>query len=96
MPRLFISQERLNEWVEQERVQLESNEMTLDDGRKFKLMEGVCFDEVIGGEEDPNGLIGRVKTKSQLEDLGAEHFPGSVIIGEIGYEVRDGFVGERL
>ena len=94
MPRLFISQKRLDEWVEQQRVQLDSNQMTLDDGRQFQLSEGVHFVNVIGGDADPNDLLGRVKTKRQLSDLGAEHFPGSVILGEVGYEVVDGFVGE--
>jgi hypothetical protein len=95
MARLFISQKRLDEWVEKQRVELEGNEMTLvDDGRRFSLAEGVCFAEVVGGDEDPNDLLGRVKTKAQLDEMGAEHFPGSVIIGEVGYEVRDGFVGE--
>ena len=94
MPRLSISQVRLNKWIDQQRVQLDSDEMTLDDGRRFRLLEGVYFVEVIGGDADPNDLLGRVKTRAQLEQLGAEHYPGSVILGEVGYEVRDGFVGE--
>ena len=94
MPRLFISQQRLDEWVEQQRVQLDAMQMTLDDGRVLQLEEGVYFSEVIGGEADPNDLVGRVKTKHQLDELGAEHYPGSVIMGDVGYEVRDGFVGK--
>jgi hypothetical protein len=94
MARLFISQKRLDEWVEQQRVELSGNEMTLDDGRRFMLAEGVCFAEVVGGEADPNDLIGRVKSKAQLDEMGAEHFPGSVIVGDVGYEVKDGFIGE--
>ena len=51
MPRLFISQQRLDEWVEQQRVRLEGKQMTLeDDGRVFQLEEGVFFAEVVGGE----------------------------------------------
>ena len=92
MPRLFMSQQRLDEWVEEQRVQIERNQLTLDDGRQFTLAEGVYFAEVIGSDSDPNDLLGRVKTKQQLEELGAEHFPGSVIMGDMGYEVTDGFV----
>ena len=52
--------------------------------------------EVVGGEPDPNDLLGRIKTKDQLEQLGAEHFPGSVILEDVGYDVKDGYVGDPL
>jgi len=92
MPRLFVSQSRLDQWVEQQRVVLQSNQMTLDDGRTFRLQEAVCFVEVVGGDADPHDLLGRVKSRRQLEKLGAEYYPGSVIFGETGYEIQDGFL----
>jgi len=94
MSRLFISQERLDEWVEQDRVKLEDGWMTLQDGKRFRLVQGVFFVEVVGGDPDPHELVGLVKTKAQLAQMDAEHYPGSVIIGDVGYEVREGFVGE--
>lgn len=96
MPRLFVSQARLDEWVEQQRVELESNRMTLDDGRRFQLSEAVLFAEVVGGDADPNDLVGRVKSRRQLDELGAEHYPGSVIYGDTGYEVKDGYLADPL
>ena len=96
MARLFVSQARLDEWVEQQRVELESNRMTLDDGRRFLLNEAVFFAQVVGGDTDPNDLVGSVKTRKQLDELGAEHYPGSVICGETGYEVKDGYLADPL
>lgn len=94
MPRLFLSQQRLDEWVEQERIQISEDTMTLDDGKRFRLVPAVYFVSLVGTESDPHDLVGRVKTKAQLASLQAEHYRDSVILGETGYQVVEGFVGE--
>jgi hypothetical protein len=38
--------------------------------------------------------LGRVKTTAQLEALGAEHLADSCIVGEVAYEVVEGYVTE--
>ena len=96
MPRLFISQEQLDTWVQEERVQLEEDALTLDDGRRYRLVPAVGFCAVTGDEADPHGLVGTVKTKEQLAEMGAEHYPGSVILADVAYEVCEGFVGQPV
>jgi hypothetical protein len=37
-----------------------------------------------------------VRTLTKIKETGGEHVPGSVVIGDNAYEVRDGFLGELL
>lgn len=66
------------------------------EGRRFQLESAVRFTSEVTTGEDPNGLVGKVKTVEQLAAIGAEHAQGSVILGDSAYEVIDGFLGELL
>lgn len=92
---LFIGQQTLDAWVDQEKVEFDANVMTIKaDGRSFKMVEAVRFVKVEGGEEDQPGLLGRVKTNDQLRTMGAERYRDSVIYKDIAYKVQEGFIGE--
>jgi len=94
MPRLFISYPRLDQWVEQQRVTLDGDSLTTNEGKRYRLVAAVYFATLVGSEADPNGLIGKVKTDTQLTEMRAEHIQNSVLVGEVGYQVVEGFVGE--
>ena len=97
MSRLFISVERLDNWTEEGRAALEGDRMTLTElGRSFVMKPAVAFQGVSGSESDPHDLIGRVKSKDALEEMGAEQFGNSVILNDTAYDVIDGFIGEPL
>ena len=97
MSRLFISVERLDNWTEEGRAALEGDRMTLTElGRSFVMKPAVAFQAVTGSDSDPHDLIGRVKSKDALEEMGAEQFANSVIFNDTAYEVVDGFVGDPL
>ena len=53
----------------------------------------VHFVKLVSGN-DSGQLVGRVKTMSQLDALGAEHMMDSVILGETAYEVTPGYIAE--
>ena len=94
MARLFISQDRLDNWAAEDRVKVEGDRMTLSgDGRAFKIATAVRFMEVSGGGEDVSALVGKVRTIDQLEAEGGEHYMDSVIIGDTAYDVQQGFLG---
>jgi hypothetical protein len=94
MARLFISQAQMDKWTSEGKVKLEDDVMHLPAlNRSFRLETGVCFESVVEGGDDRHGLIGRAKSSNQLQELGAEHYGTSVILGEIGYEVVEGFLG---
>lgn len=97
MARLFISQERLDAWTAEAKVEVEGNEMTLvEDGRAFAIRPAVLFLKVAGNDPDEADLIGRVKDEAALAQMGADQYMNSVIVGETAYDVQCGFVGDPL
>lgn len=93
MARLFISADQMDRWTAEGKVSLSDDVMTLPAmDRSFKLRTAVRFLSVIEGADAQN-LVGRVKTDEQLAELGGEHYGASVIMGDVGYECEEGFVG---
>ena len=97
MSRLFISVDRLDAWGAEGRAALEGDSMTLTElGRKFTMTPAVCFVKTTANDDDPYDLVGRVRSKKQLEEMGAEQLANSVIYQDMAYDVIDGFMGEPL
>jgi hypothetical protein len=97
MSRLFISVERLDNWTAEGRASLEGDRMTLTElNRSFAMKPAVHFLRVAGVDSDPNDLVGRVKSKEVLDEMGADCFEKSVIYKDTAYDVIDGFIGEPL
>ena len=69
--RLFVSQETLDIWMTDGRVEVEGEVMTLlPDGQRFQLKTAVHFLEEVAGGGDDAELIGKVKgLKSQICEL---------------------------
>jgi hypothetical protein len=71
--------------------------MTLsDDGRSFRIRPAVRFLRVAGSSDDPNQLIDTVRDERSLDEMGADHYMYSVILGEVAYDVQPGFLGEPI
>ena len=97
MPRIFVSQQRVQQWTEEGRVSVEGNIMNLPElGRTFRLTEAFFVERVVSEGGDAFKLTGRVKTRVQIAALGGEVFLNSLIIGDAAYEGDPGFVGEAL
>ena len=97
MARLYISQDRLDMWSSENKVNIENDVMTLVElDRSFSIQPAVRFLEVAGGDEDPHGLVGKVKDHRELSAMGADHLASSVIFVDTAYEVENGFVGDPL
>lgn len=95
MPAVFLSNVMLQQWTDQGKVRLDDATLTLlAEQRTVLLTPAVRFTRLIDGGDDPNQLIGKVKTRAQLVELGAEHYMDSVILGDIGYTVLEGFLGD--
>ena len=95
---LFVSQAMLETWAEQGKIEFAGNVMTLlagdGKGRKYALDPAVRFLTVVGADRDPHGLVHKVKSVSQLKELGAEPVDDSCILGDTAYEVQPGFLAE--
>jgi hypothetical protein len=97
MAQLFISQDRLDAWNAEQRVHLAGDVMTLsEDGRSFRIRPAVRFLRVAGSSDDPNQLIDTVRDERSLDEMGADHYMYSVILGEVAYDVQPGFLGEPI
>jgi hypothetical protein len=91
---LFVPQSVLDKWSEQGRIQVDGNVLTiLGDGKNFALTSAVRFMKMEAGE-DLAGLLQKVKTTDALKQMGAEHYMESVILGEVAYQVQQGFLAD--
>ena len=92
--RVFFPQQALDIWTADDRVDLASDELMLkQDGRKYRVIEAVRVLREVTGTADPKELVGKVKSRAYLAELGAELLEGSMILGDNAYDVVPGFVG---
>ena len=95
---LFVSQALLDAWASQGRIDLDGGSIALlggpGRGRSYALEPAVRFLRVAGGDGDAAGLVARVKSLSQVRELGGEAMADSVVVGEVAYEVEPGFLAE--
>ena len=95
---LFVSQAMLDARAEQRKIDFQGDVMLLLDGagkgRSYALEPAIRFLKLVGAEEDPHRLVGKVKTEAQLRSLGAELLGASVLLGDVGYEVQSGFLAD--
>ena len=95
MPAVFIAQSTLTEWSDAGKIRVEDTTLVLiREQRTVDLIPAVRFTALEFGDEDPNKLLGKVKTSAQLKEMGAEHMAESVIYGEMAYKVVEGFMGD--
>src|SRR3972149_3661273 len=93
--RVFFPQAALDSWLEQGRVALVDQEMTLlPAGERYRLTPAVRVMQEVAEGSDAHALVGKVKTLEQLASLGGEHCADSVILGDNAYAVIEGFLGE--
>jgi hypothetical protein len=95
---LFVSQALLDAWASQGRIDLDGRSIALlggpGRGRRYALEPAVRFLRVAGGAGDEAGLVARVKSLSQVRELGGEAMADSVVLGDVAYEVEPGFLAE--
>jgi hypothetical protein len=92
--RVFFPQAALDEWIAEDRVELRNDELTIkSENRKYRIIEAVRILREVTGQPDVNELVGKVKSRAFLTELGADLLEGSVIIGDNAYDADPGFVG---
>jgi len=95
---LFVAQAMLDSWAGQGKIDFVGNVMTVlsgeGRGRSYALDPAVRFMALLGADVDPHQLLRKVKSLVQLRELGAEAVDTSVILGDVAYEVEQGFLAE--
>ena len=95
--RVFFPESALNEWVLEGAVDLRGSELTiLAEARKYQLAEAVRVLREVSGGADTNDLVGRVKSKIFLQELGAELLETSMVLGDNAYDVVPGWLGAPI
>ena len=92
--RLFVSQSVLDRWLSEGVAELSGDTLhVLPERHAFDLTTGVLFETEVTGAGDALGLIGKVKDVEQIAEMAGDYSQGTVIVGDLAYEVTDGFVG---
>ena len=95
--RVFFPQSLLDEWNADNRVDIRGEDLLLkDQGRRYRIIEAVRVMREVTGADDPHELLGRVKTRAFLNELGAELLETSMILEDNAYDVVQGFVGAPI
>lgn len=95
--RVFFPQVALDEWLVEDRVDLRNDELTIkSEGRKYRIIEAIRIVNEVSGSPDSHELLGKVKSRAFLSELGAEILETSMILGDNAYDVVQGFVGAPI
>jgi hypothetical protein len=95
--RVFFPQAALDQWIVDGTVDLTDGKLTiLAEGRRYELAEAVRVVREVSGSGDAHDLVGRVKARSALEQLGAEIVESSMLLGDAAYDVDPGWVGTPI
>lgn len=91
----FFPQAAVEGWTARGAVEVAAGVLTVQTGpargQRLSLEPAVRFVAVAGGGVDPNGLTGKVKAAAELKAAGAEVLGDSVLLGEVAYDVQQGF-----
>ena len=92
--RVFFPQAALDQWISEGKVDLAGDELTIKaEARRYRILEAARVLGEVTGLPDANELVGKVKTRLYLSELGAELLEDSMVLGDNAYDVVPGFVG---
>jgi hypothetical protein len=92
--RVFFSQTAVDQWGIDGKIDLVGGDLILlAEGRRYKVEEAVRIVTEVTGANDDRKIIGKVKPKRALEEIGAELLETSMILGDNAYDVIPGWLG---
>jgi hypothetical protein len=95
--RVFFPQIALDTWVIDGKVELAADELRLpQEERRYHVEESVRVVAELTSGVCPRGLIGKVKSRKAMLELGAELMDQSMILGDNAYEVVPGWTGTPI
>ena len=95
--RVFFPQAALDQWLVDDAIDLDGSELNIRaEARRYRLAEAVHISSEVSGSPDPHDLVGRVKSRSFLTELGAELLETSMLLGDNAYEVVPGWLGAPI
>jgi hypothetical protein len=97
MSKIFFSQRILDALIEEGKIRLDRNVLTLltPDEPSFELEPAYRIIKTSDGGPDPHGLVGRIKYEKDIRELNAEVYLDSLIYRDTAYQAEPGFIGEK-
>jgi hypothetical protein len=97
MNRMFFSQRILDALINEGKIRLDGNIITIlsRDNPSFDLEPAFRFVRTADNGPDPHHLVGRIEYERALKSANAEIYLDSVIYAETAYVVEPGFIGEK-
>lgn len=97
MPKIFFSQSILDGLINEGRIRLEKNVLTLfsSDAPSFDLEPGYRILRTADNGPDPHDLAGKIKYEKELRTADAEIYLDSLIYKNTAYVMEPGFIGEK-
>jgi hypothetical protein len=95
--RVFFPQVAMDTWVVDGKVELGGDELLLHgEERRYRVEESVRILAELTTGECPRGLIGKVKARREMLELGAEIMDQSMIFEDRAYDVASGWTGTPI
>jgi len=95
--RVFVPQEVVDRWLSNDEIELEGDLLRLKkNALVIKVSSAVYFSQELTETSDQPKLLGKVKDVEQLKTMGADLVHDSVVIGDVAYQVVEGFLGNVL
>jgi hypothetical protein len=92
--RIFFPLDSVEEWANEGKVEVKGNDLVVvADARRYRLEDAAHIVREVSGSECPRGLPGKVKSKTVLEEWGAELYDTSMVLGDNAYDVIQGWMG---
>jgi hypothetical protein len=97
MNKIFFSQRILDGLIDEGRITLDGNVLTLlvPDRASFELEPAYRITATADNGPDPNGLVGQIRYEKDLHAAKAEIYLDSILYGETAYRADPGFIGEK-
>lgn len=92
--KLFFSQDIIDAWVDETKVTVDQSVLTInrDPPARFQLIPAYRVIKVSGDGDDIMKWVNKVKTKEELEKVGADVYMNSIIVGETAYDAEYGYL----
>ena len=92
--RVFFPQSAVDQWGIDGKIDLVAGELILlADGRRYKVEEAVRIVTEVTGANEEHKIVGKVKPKRSLDEIGAEILQDSMILGDNAYDIVPGWMG---
>ncbi len=97
MSKIFFSQSILDSLIQEGRIRLEGNVLTLlaGDNPSFELESGYRILRTADNGPDPHGLVNEIRYEKELRQANAEIYLDSLIYNDTAYAIEPGFIGEK-